>query len=794
MQLILLALTATISGLGLSPFLGPAGHFAWGVLVFCCVSLVICPKPSRFVLLLLFVIIFTAAHLRYQDLFLPRDDLVKVANNTHKMTVVGTVLAVRQLAGERTQIDLDIESLRDKTRHFDFKQDARLRLYLELGTNLFHPGDVLCFESRVRQPRLFGTPGEFNWPRYLAGQGIELTGWVQSADQIERLEQNRRHSGRIMNLWRQAVAAAIVQHLPQLPGELTRALILGEGKILSSAIRKTLSSAGISHLFAISGLHLGMIGLLCYRLLFHIYCRSQKLLEWQPPQKVLPLVIIPVLLVYLFFTGDAVATRRAFALFTLGAVFLVWRYYVNPLMLLASLAFLSLLINPLLLWQASWQLSFCGAAGILLARPLWQTRAILARPGYIRYCAQLFLVTAAAMLTTLPLVVKHFHLLAPAGILTNLICVPIVTLVALPVGLLGLLLFPLLPSAALPLFSFCGVILEQLLKLAEWFVAIPPLEGQTLFLSLSQHLALACFVAVLLMVLQPYFKGKRFLTLLVATCLAIGAWKIPVSPVESVSLTMFSVGQGESLLLQNRAGQAVLIDGGGLYSPRFDVGERLLAPAFGALNIRKLDAVVLTHDHPDHRKGLLYILANFPVDAFYSGHDCADLHPSLQEVLGERDISYRRVQWGWQLMPFWENGDLLIHSPMRPGVSENDASLAMYLQVGAGEGLLLTGDLEREGVRDLISDTIPGPVSLLKLPHHGSRHSLTDTLVERLRPQACLVSVGYQNRYKLPASEVLDDLRSRDIALYRTDQAGTLRAQFRADGWEIRQWQRGLFR
>ena len=794
MQLILLALVATIAGLGTSAFLGPCVTIGWQLLVACSLFISLWKKQSKFFLLFLFVFFFSLAHLRYQALMLPHDDVVKIGQLTRKMTVTGKVVDIKQLTHGRSQLDLQLEAVVNKSRPVQLNEALRMRLYLEQGTDQLYPGDALRFKSRLRKPRLFGMPGEFDWPRYLAGQGIHLTGWAKSADQIERLASHQQYPGRIIAAWRQTIAAAMVERMPDLRADLTRALVLGEGRILPTEVRRTLAAGGISHLFAISGLHLGLIGLLSYRLLFYFYCRCPRLLEWQPPQKILPLFIVPALLLYLIFTGDAVATRRAFALFTLGAVFLVWRYYVNPLMMLVSLAFMSLLINPLLLWQAGWQLSFSGAAGILLWRPVWQSRTISTLPGFLRYAMQLFLVTLSAMLTTFPLVVMHFHLAAPAGVLTNLICVPVVTLIALPVGMVGLLLFFFFPSLSMFLFHLSGMTLELLFRISERLIAIPAFGGQPLFLNIWQHLAITCCVSAVIVVVRLHAKRNGIVIMLVSFCLAIGFWYMPVSTTESVSLTMFSVGQGESLLLQNRAGQTVLIDGGGLYSPRFDVGERLLAPAFGALDVHELDAVVLTHDHPDHRKGLIYILANFSVKAFYTGHDFSELHPSLQQILTRKDIPCLTVQNGWERMTFWEYGNLLVYNGTRPGFSENDSSLAMYLRVGKDDGLLLTGDLEQQGVRSLLDSKIPGPVTLLKLPHHGSRYSFTDHLVEMISPEACLVSVGYQNRYHLPAKQVVNDLKDRGIPLYRTDTSGTVMAQFSDHGWEVRHWQRGLFR
>ena len=118
----------------------------------------------------------------------------------------------------------------------------------------------------------------------------------------------------------------------------------------------------------------------------------------------------------------------------------------------------------------------------------------------------------------------------------------------------------------------------------------------------------------------------------------------------------------------------------------------------------------------------------------------------------------------------------------------------MHLTCDSHDSLLLTGDLEEQGVLNLLAVGLPGPVSLLKLPHHGSKFSATDHLIDQFDPKCCLVSVGYQNRYHLPARQVVNYLQNRNIPLYRTDLSGTLQAQLSENGWQIKRWQQGIFR
>ncbi|MFK5926189.1 MAG: DNA internalization-related competence protein ComEC/Rec2, partial [Desulfuromusa sp.] len=740
MQPILIALFATIAGLSLAPVYMLPVFSGWLFVALLSLLSFLLRRYRTLALVFLFLSLFVFSNLRYPLQFPSRQDISHIDKLAQKVTLTGRLLDIRQLTEGRSWIKLQVDSVSLKDQPLPLDSSFRVRLYIEEGTDQLFPGDVIRCKSRLRQPRLFGTPGEFNWPRYLASQHTDMTGWVKNVEKITVVGQQVSFPDRMVVQWRNKIATTIQTLMPEDRAYLVRALVLGEGKIIPDQVRRTLAKSGISHLFAISGLHLGMIALLGYRLLLIIYLRFPRFLNWQPPQRVLPLVLLPLLLGYLLLTGDAISTRRAFSLAALGAIFLCWRYYVNPLLLLASLAFLSLLANPLLLWQAGWQLSFAGATGILLWRPFWQ-RTGHNLPLYLRYPIQLFLVTFAAMLATLPLVLFDFHLFAPAGVFANLICVPIVTLLALPIGFSGLLFHSFFPQLAALLLQFCGLLLEFVLSLAQWFTAFPGFGGTYLFLSLWQYLAVGL---LLLPLLLSALLTKQAMLRVVTTCFLAASvlWQFPLAQSLPVSLTMFSVGQGESMLLRNNSGQAILIDGGGFYSDRFDVGERLLAPAFGELGISELDAVVLTHDDLDHRKGLIFVLDHFPVREFWTGILFSELHFSLQNVLLKNDIPIKFVSPGWSQISFWSAGTLNIFNGTTPESSKNDSSLVMQLTNDSHEGLLLTGDLGEQGVLQLLAAGLPAPVSLLKLPHHGSKFSATDRLVDQLEPRCCLVSVG----------------------------------------------------
>lgn len=704
------------------------------------------------------------------------------------LTVEGTVLAVSNRAFGRSVIDL--EASQAGTEGIFTPLRGKIRLYLDEESPGTRPGDRIRFRSRLRAPRAFGTPGEFDYPRYLAGHGIFVIASLDHAREIVTFgDSDERGRFAPFEGWRFDLARFIDTNVPLSAASLVKAMVIGETGGITPQQRDLMARGGVSHLFAISGQHLSLIAIFLYGAALLLYRRSERLLLHAPPRRFLPLAIVPLLLAYLLLTGNILSAQRAFLMSLGGAVLLFRARRTHPLHLLGAAAFLILLPEPLALFEPSFQLSFAGVLGILLLVPPWMPR-LRTLPRTLRWGAVLLLTTLAATAATTPLVLLHFHLLAPAGILTNLLAVPVIGFLALPTGLLGALLAPGWAAGGALLLQCCALVIETVLRAVEWTVSLPLLTGWKIYLTALQVVGTALLCAL------PFIPGSSRRTWLgrgslLAAAAALLGW-MP-SPPSGLSVTALSVGQGDSFLLRRADGRNYLIDGGGLPGTTFDVGERLLAPALGRLGVRALEAVVLTHDQADHRQGLLHVLEQFPVKAFWTSQDPAELDPALTAILARRHVPVIRFPAGWSLPEESGETTLALFVPAVETDNPNDHSLVLYARHG-NDGVLLTGDLETQGVIDLLAASPPGPVNLLKLPHHGSRRSSTHLLLDRFRPQLTFVSLGAGNPFHFPHDEVLADLEQRHIPLCRTDRMGSLRFLSNGEGWHAEHWQRGVFR
>jgi competence protein ComEC len=259
-------------------------------------------------------------------------------------------------------------------------------------------------------------------------------------------------------------------------------------------------------------------------------------------------------------------------------------------------------------------------------------------------------------------------------------------------------------------------------------------------------------------------------------------------------IDFFSVGQGESTLITFPDGRRMLVDGGG--STReggADPGERLLAPALWSMGIDRLDYMVLTHPHPDHLKGLLFLARVFEIGEFWETGitDGNEEYRTLRGILADKGVSVRCVDASTGAIAI---GAVRIE-PLAPVASArlpasgvegelNEGSLVFRLSID-DFALLFTGDIGTETEDRLIKTPASLRCAVLKVPHHGSRHSSSDPFLAAASPACALIGAGYGNRFGLPAQETLSRLRRRGVTVFRTDLDGSVTVIYGYGKWEV---------
>jgi competence protein ComEC len=267
-------------------------------------------------------------------------------------------------------------------------------------------------------------------------------------------------------------------------------------------------------------------------------------------------------------------------------------------------------------------------------------------------------------------------------------------------------------------------------------------------------------------------ERSRGLGLLAASHLGLLLGPTPVGGDGRLHLEVLDVGQGDSLLLRSPSGRCLLIDAGGSYDPHYDVGERRVAPALWSFGVHRLDALVLTHAHPDHVGGAPFILHAFEVNEVWEG-PAAPRDPAwrrLDETLVARAVARRGLRRGQGASWDGVRLDVLGPDPTGPALRvRNEDSIVLAATLG-GITLLLPGDVQGDAEDRLDAP----PCFVVKVPHHGSRSSSHPRLLRRTAPRVALVSVGERNPFGHPSDEVLGRYARGGCLLLRTDRDGPI--------------------
>ena len=663
---------------------------------------------------------------------------------------------------------------------------GRLLLYVREGRTSWVTGDRVRFVTKLRRPRNYGLPGEFDHVRFLALKGIFVTGNLrESADLIlirGKASFPLRHG---IDALARRLGAFISAAGPEEEGGILRALLLGDRGYVTPAIEAAYTRSGVNHILSISGFHVAVVALAVYQLLFLLGRCSQTLALRCNLRRWVLLAGVPVVLFYLFLSGAAPATARSVIMIVLGALALWMQRETDPINLLIVAASLLLGINPPLLFDLSFQLSFLAIWGLIVLAPLFMKPIQRWERGMVGTLLLLMAASLAAIVATLVPVAYYFHRSSATGILANLFIVPLMGYGAVVVGFAALPLVFVAPGTARVILDMAGFLVFLSDRIIISLAQLPLLPHWT-----PTRMDLLC--SLLLLAAVTFLSGRRSrgvtVSLLILFIIGEHLLRGGVSR-EELEVAFFSLGQAESTLVRLPAGETLLVDGGGsLREGGADTGERLLAPALWALGVDRLDVVALTHPHPDHLRGLTFIIENFPVGQFLESgrNEESDDYRALRAALLKWKVPIVRISSSSLPLMVGE-GRIEPLAPVSDQAEKgdvNDDSLVFRL-LWRDISILFTGDIGTRTEALLLKDSQRLKGDILKVGHHGSRYSSSEPFLQAVAPRVALISAGYGNSFHLPAPQTLERLNARRIALFRTDLDGTIILRSRGHGFTV---------
>ena len=661
-----------------------------------------------------------------------------------------------------------------------------------------HRGLRIRARTHLHAPSGTLNPRGFDYAAYLDAQGVDAVGSVSGAGAVEVLDFESGTSAPffspLIEGWRSRVRAAAEALSPPSRG-LYLSLTIGEQGFLAPEVREWFMTTGTVHILSISGSHLGLIALLSFVLIRKgcLFLPSMMLLSlsrWLTPTRLAALLTLLPVMAYTVLAGAETATIRSSIMIAVG-LWTVWLGAPHYLLhALAAAAGLTLLAHPSALYDISFQLSYISVWALALAieqevRKEDQAEAPASPSGRtVHWLRESVRLTALVSLATMPLVACYFNQVSWLGLFANLLMVPIVGFIFLPLSLLSAVWVIVAHSGTLPGAGLIDSLGQGLISAThalaglpgtEWFVAAPTLPMMALFYLLGWALMTGRPTDA-----TPLLRGAMLTGLL---CIVVWWLWSPrsFSRDGQLRVTFLDVGQGDSSVIELPAGEVILVDGGAIYE-RFDMGRSVVAPFLWNRGIRKIDHVIGTHPQLDHVGGLAWILAHMHVGNFWSNgvvrHE--DFWRKIEKALGQQHLQARFAAEGevistgtdcrmTVLSPRADRGS----SPATKSESLNNLSVVTELRCG-NRRILFTGDIEREVLARLTRSGTLGPIALLKVPHHGAKSSLEYDWLQLIRPEIAVVSAGRRNPYGHPVGEVLAAYRAMGTQVWRTDQDGAI--------------------
>ncbi len=696
------------------------------------------------------------AHLRLADRLAPELEGVDVE-------AVGVVAGLPS-AGERSlRFAFDIESASRELPsrvlvswyRTAFAQDQSAVL-----AEIPHPGERWRFTLRLKRPRGHFNPHAFDYEAWLLERGIGATGYVRAGGRAAPpLRMGWRNSPRDrIEQAREAVRDRFKRVLGETPAAgILAALAVGDQRAISNEEWRLFSATGVTHLMSISGLHVTMVSGLLAWLVASLWRRVPRLALALPARKAGALAAIAGALGYALLSGFAVPAQRTFWMVAVVALALWSGRIASPARTLALALAVVLLADPWAGLSPGFWLSFGAVALIFLVGvAVRRDEHLVLQWARIQWAITVGLAPAALFL---------FAQVSLVGPLANAVAIPLVSVVVTPL---------VLAAAVLPwdaLLSLAAWLVQWLLQFLEWCASQPLAVWQQ---PVPPWWCLAAATAGTLWLVAP--RGVPWRATGLALMAPAFAWPVAAPAPGEAWATTLDAGQGLAVLVRT-ANRALLYDAGPAFGTESDSGERIILPYLRAIGVRRLDALVVTHNDIDHSGGAASVLQALEVDRFLSSLPAGS--PLLALAPAERCAAGQA--WDWDGVRFE-----MLH-PAAGAQERRTNNLSCVLKVSArGGAMLLTGDIEREAEAALL-ERDPGALraAVLLVPHHGSRTSSSAAFIAAVSPRVALVPAGYRNRFGHPAADVLGRYADAGVPVRRTDLEGALEAHLSARGAQV---------
>lgn len=662
------------------------------------------------------------------------------------LLIQGYIASLPDVTAADPQFDFDVTAARSAV-------PSRIRLAWYDTEDRPAPGEAWQFVVRLKRRNGFANPGGFDYEGHLFRHGIGATGYVSDdARNVRLAPPSAKYAVVRLRAWiAQRLASAVNNH-PMLG--ILQGLAVGDTQAMSADQWRVFAATGMTHLMAISGLHISMIAALAAWL-------GGGIARWPAAQRHRLTAIHGQVICggfaavgYSLLAGMSVPTQRTLAMLSIWFIARLWRRELSAGNALGSALIGILLIDPFAPLAAGAWLSFGAVAVILLA-----VSGRRAREGTVRNFARVQLAVTVGLT---PVLIGAFGSVSLISPLTNAIAVPLFTLVVVPLVLAGALLAAMwLPAGSLVL-GATAHLLQWCWPAFEWSARVPFALWH--FPQLPLTVSAALLVGTLLLVL-PGIAPTRIAAVLL--CMPALIWRPPTPSRGEFRLALLDVGQGLAAVVHTHS-HVLVYDTGPAFRTGRDAGELVVMPYLRSQGVRRIDTLMVSHGDLDHRGGMRSVTDSISVVRTLNG-------PSVKSALAGSAPCQRGQKWSWDGVEFE-----VLHPIGTAYARDNDSSCVLRV-AGEGGSVLLTGDIQRDSEAAIVDAGIE-PVDIVIAPHHGSRTSSTADLVAATKPALVLFPVGYRNRWGFPKPDVVDRWRAVGAQTLSTASSGAIEVDVSAGG------------
>lgn len=588
----------------------------------------------------------------------------------------------------------------------------------------YNLGDTLELKGKIELPNKNTIPNLFNYKNYLKSKNINIT---INPTSIKLLKQNKKIKYKIKE--------NIINYIEKFKTkEYLKTFILGDNSNLEKNILTSYQTNGISHLFAVSGMHLSLFS----NILLLILKRINK------NETINHLIIIIFFIFFAFLTNYTPSILRALILYILTTLNKQLNLNIKTIYLLIIDLIILLLYNPFYIYNIGFIYSFIITASLIITSKIINKQK--------KYTKKILLTSTISFITSIPISINNFHEINIISPITNLIFVPLISLIIFPLSLLTLLIKPL-----------DNILLITTKILENLSLLIEKLKINIILSHIPWYMIIIYYITIIIFIKGIEQKQiKKLLPLLLIIVIHTN-----IKYISTITrITSLDVGQGDSTLIELN-NKNILIDTGGRPNSNTSLVLNKTIPYLKSLGIKKIHYAVLTHGDFDHMGEAINLVNNFKVEkVIFNCGPYNDLEKELIKVLDEKKIKYYSC-----IKELNINNNKLYFLQTKVYDNENDNSNVIITELD-GYKFMFMGDASTVTEKEILNKYNLSDIDVLKVGHHGSKTSSGIEFINKIEPKYSIISVGKNNMYGHPNKDVLDNLKNSKI--YRTDQDGSI--------------------